>query len=178
MTLVLIFRKISELHGKRYPISNLNMHLAQFPQIVGITKEGSVPLFGKCSAKKVINILEQFQWLNTTYYRVSLDLIRNCMRLKTKKIWYIQIYLMKYEIYLRRVDYPRFWPFLDYPTLYPRSMPITLKWGILPYCGSPAAKALPWPSVQKVSGAHPGYCIRDLSLAFSSCKWCSGNTAL
>ena len=31
------------------------------------------------------------------------------------------------EIYLRIVDYPSFWPFLDYPTLYPRSMPITLK---------------------------------------------------
>ena len=41
------------------------------------------------------------------------------------------------EIYLKRVDYPSFWPFLDYPTLYPKSMPITLKWSILPYCGIP-----------------------------------------
>ena len=41
------------------------------------------------------------------------------------------------EIYLRRVDYPGFWPSWDYPTQYPMSMPVTLKWGILPYCGSP-----------------------------------------
>ena len=32
-------------------------------------------------------------------------------------------------------------PFLDYPTLYPRGMPITLKWGILPCCGSPGHRA-------------------------------------
>ena len=38
--MVLIFKKNSGLHGKKYPLSNLNMmHLAQFPQIVGITKE-------------------------------------------------------------------------------------------------------------------------------------------
>ena len=43
------------------------------------------------------------------------------------------------EIYVRRrIDYPSFWPFSDYTTLYPRTMPITLKWGILPCCGSPA----------------------------------------
>ena len=40
------------------------------------------------------------------------------------------------KIYFRRVDYPSFWPFWDYPTLYPMSMPITLKCGNLPYCGS------------------------------------------
>ena len=53
---VLICGKISDLHEKKYRLSNLNMHLAQFLQIVGITKE-------RCSAKKVmmINILEQFQ---------------------------------------------------------------------------------------------------------------------
>ena len=38
------------------PLSNLNMHLAQFPQIVE-PKNGSGPSFGKCSAKMVINIL-------------------------------------------------------------------------------------------------------------------------
>ena len=36
---VLICRKISELHEKKYQLSNLNMHLAQYPQIVVITKE-------------------------------------------------------------------------------------------------------------------------------------------
>ena len=42
-TLVLIFRKnfrkIPELHGKKYPLSNFNMHLTQFRQTVGIIKE-------------------------------------------------------------------------------------------------------------------------------------------
>ena len=42
------------------------------------------------------------------------------------------------EINLRRVYYPSFWPFLDYPTMYPWSMAITLKWDILPEFGSPA----------------------------------------
>ena len=49
-TLVLIFRKISELHGKKYPISD--MHLAQFPQIVGITKEWIRAIIWEMLSKK------------------------------------------------------------------------------------------------------------------------------
>ena len=33
------------------------------------------------------------------------------------------------KMWFRRVDYLRFWPFWDYPTLYPRSKLITIKWG-------------------------------------------------
>ena len=65
--LVLIFRKISELHGKMYPLSNLNMHFAKFPQIVGITKEQIMAIIWEMLSKKGDQHLEQFQCLNTTY---------------------------------------------------------------------------------------------------------------
>ena len=57
------------------------------------------------------------------------------------------------KMYFRRVDYLSFGPFWDYPTLYPRSKLITLKWGILPYCESPG----PWPSTHSHSEKSPWY---------------------
>ena len=62
----------------------------------------------------------------------------------TKNVRYRQVHTCTpqnfAEIYLRIVDYLSFWPFLDYPTLYPKSIPITLKCGILPYYGSPESR--------------------------------------
>ena len=91
--------------------------------------------FGK--QKKMIHILEQFQWRTVTYYSVLLDnkLINNWTKnLRCGQIHKLLKILLKY---ISGVDYLNFVPFLDYPTLYPSSMPITLKWGVLPYCGSP-----------------------------------------
>ena len=109
---------------------------------MAITKERIRAIMWEMLRKKVINII----WtVSMTKYRVLLRLtiqqVDYELRLIRKNLRYRQVHACTpqnfAEIYLRRVDYPNFWPFLDYPTLYPRSMPITLKWGILPYCGSP-----------------------------------------
>ena len=94
-------------------------HPTQFPEIVGITNERIRDIIWEMLSKKVINILEQFQWLNTTYYCVLLDSSWLGTETDNEKF---KIQAGKYtpqnfaEIYLRRVNYPSFWPFLDYHT--------------------------------------------------------------
>ena len=84
--------------------------------------------FGTVSMTKIQRIIA-FHW---TASDQELRLITKNLRYKQRHILFKM--LLKFE----KSRLPQFLA-LDYPTLYPRSMPITLKLGILLYCGSPAA---------------------------------------
>ena len=109
-------------------------------------KNGSGPSFGKCSGKRRLTFWNSFNdWIQRVIaFHWTAIIVDYELQLITKNLRYRQGYTSTpqnfAEIYFRRVNYPSFWPFLEYPTLYPRSMPITIKLGILPYCGSPESR--------------------------------------